>query len=66
MESHMKDWKTIAAAMNLNIPEGDLDALVPALATVEKAFRPLARTIPMEVDPAVAFSPTPGEAEESE
>ena len=62
----MKDWKAIAVAMNLNIPEADLDALVPTLAGVEKAFRPLARTIPADIDPAVAFSPIPGDTAEEE
>ena len=66
MKFPMRDWKAIAAATNLGIPEDKLDALVPTLATIEKAFRPLAREIPVETDPAFVFSPVRDECPEEE
>jgi hypothetical protein len=52
----MKDWKKIASGHGLNIPETDLDKIAPSLDTLEAAFRPLVKTIPHDVEPAVTFS----------
>ena len=51
----MKNWKKIADGTNLGIPESDLERIAPALDALESTFRPLARTIPDDVEPAVTF-----------
>jgi hypothetical protein len=51
----MKNWKKIAEANDLRIPEADLDRIAPALDALEAAFRPLTKNIPDDVEPAVAF-----------
>ena len=50
-----KDWKKIAKANGLTIPAAEVDRIAPALDALEAAFRPLARTIGPETDPAVVF-----------
>ena len=52
----MKDWKKIAAAGNLRIPETEFERITPALDSLEKSFRPLVSAIPMQAGPAVIFS----------
>jgi hypothetical protein len=54
-----KDWKEIARASGLRIPLAQLDAVAPTLAALEAAFRPLARKIPPESEPATVFQPAP-------
>jgi hypothetical protein len=51
----MKDWKQIAAGLGANIPDADVAKITPALDALEAAFRPLARAIPEDVEPAVTF-----------
>jgi hypothetical protein len=51
----MKDWKKIAQAHNLSIPDADLDRILPSLDQLEAAFRPLAGGVPHEVEPAITF-----------
>lgn len=51
----MKDWKKIAAASNLSIPDADLERIRPALDKIEAAFRPMVKTIPHETEPAITF-----------
>ena len=51
----MKNWKKIADGHDLGIPEPDLERVSPALDTLESAFRPLAKKIPDDVEPAVTF-----------
>jgi hypothetical protein len=51
----MKNWKKIAEASDLRIPDTDLDRITPALDALETAFRPLTKDIPHDVEPAVAF-----------
>jgi hypothetical protein len=50
-----KDWKKIARANGLSIPETALDSVAPSLDALEGGFRPLARALPPETEPAVAF-----------
>jgi hypothetical protein len=50
-----KDWKKIARASGLSIPEAALDHIAPSLDALEAYFRPLARALPPETEPAVAF-----------
>jgi hypothetical protein len=47
------DWKALAQARQLNIP--DLDRITAPLDGLEAAFRPLVRTIPHDVEPAIIF-----------
>ncbi len=51
----MKNWKKIAEANELRIPETDIERVAPALDTLEAAFRPLTRSIPDDVEPAITF-----------
>jgi hypothetical protein len=51
----MTDWKSLAKARQLNIPEADLERIAPSLDGLEAAFRPLAARVPHEVEPAVIF-----------
>ena len=59
----MKDWKKIASANGLNIPEADVERIAPSLDALEAAFRPLTARIPHEVEPAVGFRPAGDEDE---
>jgi hypothetical protein len=58
----MKNWKLLATAQNLEIPEPELELIIPALDALEAAFRPLAATIPAETEPAVIFRCPPEDA----
>jgi hypothetical protein len=51
----MTDWKSLAKARQLNIPEADLDRISAPLDGLEQAFRPLAGAIPHDAEPAVIF-----------
>jgi len=51
----MTDWKSIAKARLLNIPEADLQRIAAPLDALEAAFRPLAAALPAHVEPAVMF-----------
>ncbi len=59
----MKDWKKIADAHNLAIPDADLERIRPSLDQLEAAFRPLASGIAHEVEPAITFVIPPEAAE---
>ncbi|HXG32752.1 MAG TPA: hypothetical protein VNJ11_05260 [Bryobacteraceae bacterium] len=50
-----RDWKRIAEGLQLGIPEADLDRITAVLDALEAAFRPLAASIPFELEPAVIF-----------
>lgn len=54
-----KDWKTIARANGLPIPDEDLDRIQPALDALEKDFRPLVASLSPSTEPAVIFQATP-------
>ncbi len=45
------DWKSIAQAQGLNVPERELDRIVGPLTKLEEAFRPLAKTLTPEMEP---------------
>jgi hypothetical protein len=51
----MKNWKLLAAAQSLDIPEQDLARIAPALDSLEAAFRLLAAALGPETEPAVIF-----------
>jgi len=52
----MIDWKAIAHARALNIPDEAVEAMAPALDALEAAFRPLVARLPHDVEPAVILS----------
>lgn len=59
----MRDYRQIAAALKLNIPDDQLARVIPPLDGLEETFRPLAATIPHETEPAITFVIPPEEAE---
>jgi len=50
-----KDWKKIARASGLAIPDAALERIAQSLDALEADFRPLARALPPETEPAIAF-----------
>ena len=48
----MKHWQQLASALELGIPENELSRVIGPLETLEAAFRPLAKEIPPETEPA--------------
>jgi hypothetical protein len=57
----MQNWKLIAAANRFDIPEEELNRIVPVLDALETAFRPLVKKIPVETEPAFVLPAGPGE-----
>jgi hypothetical protein len=55
----MKNWKKVAEAYDLRIPDADLERIAPSLEALESAFRPLTKTIPDDVEPAITFRIVP-------
>ena len=53
----MKNWKQIASAQNLQIPDEAFERIAPALDNLEAVFRPLLRELSWDVDPAMTFQP---------
>ena len=49
------DWKALAKARELEIPEADLERIAARLEALEKAFRPLARKLTPDQEPAAVF-----------
>jgi hypothetical protein len=49
------DWKAIARARGLEIPAAELEGVAAPLESIEKAFRPLARDLPPDLEPALEF-----------
>ncbi|HLY17825.1 MAG TPA: hypothetical protein VKR61_11415 [Bryobacteraceae bacterium] len=50
-----KDWKKIARASGLPIPDEALERITPTLDALEADFRRLARDLPPEAEPAPVF-----------
>lgn len=48
----MKDWKLLATALDLGIPEAGLEKIRAPLQVLEDSFRPLVASIPLETEPA--------------
>lgn len=59
----MKNWKKVAEAYDLRIPDSDLERIAPSLDGLESAFRPLTKTIPDGVEPAITFRILPENGE---
>ncbi len=57
----MKDWRLIAKALDLEIPDSELDQLARSLDSIEASFRPLVRKIPLECEPAYIMPRAPEE-----
>ena len=55
----MKNWKTLAEAYGLGIPESDMDRLAVPLDGLEEAFRKLAASFPADTDSALIFEVSP-------
>ena len=49
------DWKALAEARGLDIPETDLEAIAPRLDALEAVFRPLALRLTPDQEPATTF-----------
>jgi len=47
----MKDWKAIARARDIGIPEHELDRVAAPLEKLEEAFRPLVRDLDPGLEP---------------
>jgi hypothetical protein len=52
----MMDWKAMAKAGDLGIPDQELDRIAASLDAIEEAFRPLVKDLKPEDEPAPAFS----------
>jgi hypothetical protein len=50
-----KDWKKIARASGMAIPDSALDRIAQSLDALEADFRPLVRALPPDTEPAIAF-----------
>ena len=50
-----KDWKKIARASGMAIPDAALERIAQSLDALEAGFRPLVRALPPETEPAIAF-----------
>jgi hypothetical protein len=64
VDPDMKNWKQMAQSAGLDIP--DVERLKPALDALEAAFRPLVKTIPHDVEPALMFRATAEELPEEQ
>jgi hypothetical protein len=51
----MRDWNSIAKATLPNVPARDLARLVEPLSALEEIFRPLARNLSPDLEPATGL-----------
>jgi hypothetical protein len=51
------DWKAVAKARGLGIPDQDLERTVAPLTALEETFRQLAQQLRPEDEPAALFDP---------
>ena len=51
----VKDWRAMAKAAGLAVSDGELDRIAGPLEALEEAFRPLAKELKAEDEPAIAF-----------
>lgn len=54
-----RDWTAIAKAHGIEATGRDLDRVTDALRAVDDVFRPLVKTLPPELMPAVSFRAIP-------
>lgn len=57
----MTDFRALARARGLAIPEEELDRIVRPLEALEAAFRPLTADLPATLEPAIGICPEDGE-----
>ena len=62
----MTDWKSIARALELNIPEQDMDRTLAPLESLEPLFRRVAATVADGQELAVTFDPAPDDPDPEE
>jgi len=55
----MKNWKALAEAYALGIPDSDLNGITTPLDGLEQAFRKLATSFPSDTDSAQIFEAWP-------
>ena len=53
------DWKALAKARGIEIPETELELIRPRLDALEQAFRPLAQRLTPDQEPAAVFRADP-------
>ena len=51
----MKDWSAIAQAAGLDIPAKDISRHAQPLNSLEETFRPLAKALTPDMEPAFSF-----------
>jgi hypothetical protein len=51
----MKDWSAIAKAYGLDIPAKDAARNSPPLDSLDEVFRPLAKSLTPDMEPAATF-----------
>jgi hypothetical protein len=61
-----KDWKKMARANGLAVPDAALERIAASLDALETDFRPLARALPPDAEPALAFHAATARAEDGE
>ena len=55
----MTNWKALAEALELGIPEADIGRIAPALEALEASFTSLAAKLPFDTEPAIVFRAAP-------
>jgi len=50
-----KNWKAIAAALNVEIPDSEMERIQASLDSLDTAFQPLLSNLPHDTEPAVMF-----------
>jgi hypothetical protein len=58
-----KDWKLIAAGLNLEISDSEMEKIQASLDGLDQAFHPLLKNLPHETEPAVMFQCQPEETQ---
>ncbi len=55
-EKEAPDFRMLARARGLKLTESELDKIAPLLESLDAAFRPLARRLPHDIEPAIVLS----------
>jgi len=58
-DSKKPDWKKIARASGLAIPDDALDRIAQSIDVLAADFAPLARALPSDTEPATVFHAAP-------
>lgn len=56
------DWKKLAEAWQLEIPEADLERIAPRLEALHEIFLPLSEGLQSDQEPAIVFQPNSEES----